>query len=358
MASNSFSYNEDGPPDPYNSPNDSSGKNKSDDLNHSFSSLQNFALSASHRLDAIVYLSKRVAQLKDDPRALSVINHSITHEPDPRVIQHAILIVAQLKSRSAVRALIALATNIHSEEIDMKVAVFEGPEAQLFKDTDAGVRLRVDAIRALGQIHDNRAINPLMGVLNDRDENYRVRLAAADVLGKLGCQQAVSPLLNIALDDQERSIYLKESAIQALGVLGDFRALAPLIDMLESKRGFRDKFQFLKEKVLEAIGRIGNSSNQATPKAVKSLLLALEDDAPSIRLAAVEALGWMGERVARDAIDPLTKRVFDTDDIVAEAAIEALHGVGGQAALSALLKLENLPRQLRELIFSLLVDNA
>jgi HEAT repeat protein len=358
MASNPFSYNENGPPDFSSSSHERASQGNPDDLSYAFSSLQNFALSASHRLDAIVFLSKRIVMLKDDPRALAIINNTLNHDPDPRIIQHALLIVAQLKARSAVRALIAIATSIPSEETDVKVAVFEGPDADIFKDSDAGIRLRVDAIRALGQIHDERAIGPLMTVLNDRDVNYRVRLAAADVLGKLGSHQAVNPLLTIALDDQERSIYLKESAIQALGVLGDFRALAPLIDMLESKRGFRDKFQFLKEKVLEAIGRIGNNNNQATPKAVQSLLMALEDEAPSIRLAAVEALGWMGERVARDAIEPLTKRVFDTDDIVAEAAIEALHCVGGQPALSALLKLENLPRHLRETVFSLLVDSA
>ncbi|MEB3245305.1 MAG: HEAT repeat domain-containing protein [Vampirovibrionales bacterium] len=305
------------------------------------------------RWQAVMALSKGIEQFRTDPRTLVMLCEAMTHETDCRIMQQCVLLIAQLKPLSAVRQLILIAM---ADDDGEALAVYKPPHGPVIKSGDDGMRLRVAAIRALALIKDERAIEPLMAILNNREDNYRVRLAAADALGKLGNQQAVAPLLEIVNDDRERSAYLKESAIQALGVLGDLRAMTPLIDMLESKRGFRDKFQFLVEKVVEAIGRIGNHADQDIPEAVRSLLKALDDDAPSIRLAAVESLGWMGQRVSRDALEALQARVFDTNDEVALAAVDAVTEVGGLHALQELLEHENLPNQLREAVLQAIMN--
>jgi len=220
------------------------------------------------------------------------------------------------------------------------VAIFDKAPSD-FANSDESMRLRCAAAQALGKIRDERAIIPLMSLLNDRDMNYRLRLAAAEALGKIGHDHAVNPLIDILNDEREKSIYLKESAVKALGMLGDIRAIEPLIDVLESKRGIRDKFNFLKEQVIEAIARIGSPNRKATD----SLLYALKDSAPSIRLAAVEALAEIGED---DCIPMLAQMVKDTEDDVAIAAIAAIYHLGGETAIRDLLKQENLPQFLRD----------
>jgi HEAT repeat protein len=275
------------------------------------------------------------------PMGFACLLSVLQDEMDARVISHTVSVLARLKAYSAVMSLIDVA-------MGNNIALFE-TQAGTYRFSEEAVRLRCTAVRALGRMGDDRAIIPLMSLLNDRSENYRLRLDAAESLGKLGDQHAVKPLLDIVSDDREKSLYLKESAVKALGMLGDIRAIEPLIDILESKKGFRDKFQFLKEQIIEAIGRIGGGSRKAT----RSLLSALRDDAPSIRLAAVEALGLMGDG---DTLEALETMVFDADEDVAMASVAAVHRVGGKKALRRLLGQDGLPAVIRDEIVSYLED--
>lgn len=258
----------------------------------------------------------------------------VRQEREVRVIIQAMSVLSRIKAEDAVPVLIdaLLGTHIH---------IYEQNPLPQFTQSDESTRLRCSAAQSLGKIGDSRAIIPLMSVLNNRDENYRLRLAVAESLGRLGDDYAVKPLIDILADEREKSVYLKESAVKALGMLGDIRAIEPLIDILESKRGIRDKFNFLKEQIIEAVGRIG----QPHRKASDSLLNALKDEAPSIRLAAVEALGQIGDE---DCLEPLRQCVLDENDEVAKAAVYSLYKLAGESAIRELLAQENLPRFLRE----------
>ncbi len=258
----------------------------------------------------------------------------VRQESEVRIIIQAMSVLSRIKAEDAVPVLIDALLGTH-------IQIYDETGTPNFAKTDESMRLRCSAAQALGKIGDNRAIIPLMSVLNNREENYRLRLAVAESLGRLGDEYAVNPLIDILSDEREKSVYLKESAVKALGMLGDIRAIEPLIDVLESKRGIRDKFNFLKEQIIEAVGRIG----QPHRKANHSLLNALKDDAPSIRLAAVEALGQIGDE---DCIEPLKQCVLDENDEVAKAAVYALYKLAGEAAIRDLLSQENLPRFLRE----------
>ena len=265
---------------------------------------------------------------------LTCLLDCVRQERDCRLIAHAISVLGRLQSEDAVPVLL-------DALLAMRIDVYETPRINNFVQSDDSLRIRCAAVQALGKIRDNRAIIPMMSILNNRDENYRLRLAVAESLGKLGDDFAVSPLIAILADEREKSVYLKESVAKALGMLGDIRAIEPLIDILESKRGIRDKFNFLKEQVIEAIGRIGRPNRKATD----SLLVTLQDEAPSIRLAAVEALAAIGDE---DCLNALKGRVFDEDDEVAKAAAYAVYHLGGREAIDELLTRENLPRFLRE----------
>ena len=118
------------------------------------------------------------------------------------------------------------------------------------KDTDKYVRKA--AAYALGEIKDPRAVEPLIAALRDSD----VREAAAEALDRLGwkpgkdesagwywmakCEwekcvalgaSAVAPLI-AALKDTDK--YVRKAAAEALGQIGEVRAIEPLITSLRS----------------------------------------------------------------------------------------------------------------------------
>jgi HEAT repeat protein len=285
------------------------------------------------RLHAISQLGDMLA-FESHPAGIECLESCIRHERNSRIVAHAASVLGRIQSADSVPVLIDVLLATH-------IDLFEQPEPLDFTKGDESMRLRCAAAVALGKIGDGRAIIPLMSILNNRDENYRLRLASAESLGRLGDEYAVKPLIDVLADEQEKSVYLKESAAKALGMLGDIRAIEPLIDVLESKRGIRDKFNFLKEQIIEAVARIGRPSRKATD----SLLAALADEAPSIRLAAVDALSAIGDA---ECLEALKGRIDDEDDDVAKAAAYAVFQLGGEEAIRDLLRRENLPRFLRD----------
>lgn len=284
------------------------------------------------RLQAVSLLGELLGREADEI-GLTCLIDCLYRERDERLVNRVIGTLALLKAEAAVPALVDILLATH-------VALYETPDPPDFITTDNSTRLRCNAARTLGVIGDERAIVSLMSVLNDRRENYRLRLAAAESLGRVGDEYVVTPLLDILSDEREKSMYLKESVARALGMLGDIRAVEPLIDMLESKQGIRDKFNFLKERIIEAIAQIGRPCRKIT----HGLLSALGDEASSIRLAAVEALGELGDV---SCLENLQACVFDEDDDVAKAAICAVYSLGGEKAVRDLLQRENLPQFLR-----------
>jgi len=299
------------------------------------------------RLRAVSALGDKLSGDSAVPAAQSLqgmqcLMSRLRHEKSVSVLVHVISVLSRVKAQASVGLLmdVLLAT-----QTDIFENPPEGEKPSEFRESDEAVRLRSAAAQALGRLGDDRAIVPLMSILNDKSVNYRLRLAAAESLGKLGDEHAMMPLLEIIRDEREKSLYLKESAVKALGMLGDIRAIEPLIDVLESKRGIKDKFNFLKEQIIEAIGRIGQPSRKATD----TLIAALTDPASSIRLAAVEALGELGDQAC---LAELKMCVFDKDDDVAKAAIYAVYRLCGESGVRQLLTMDNLPQFLREEIES------
>ena len=289
------------------------------------------------RLRAVSAMGDRLSEQTGTPdyeQGVQCIMRCVQTSHSVAVMVHCISVLSRIKAEGAVGLLMDVL-------LGLNVDAFEKPEEKDFADSDEAIRLRCAAAQALGRLGDDRAITPLMSLLNDKDINYRLRLAAAESMGKLGDDHAVTPLLEIVRDEREKSVYLKESAVKALGMLGDIRAIEPLIDVLESKRGVKDKFNFLKEQIIEAIGRIGQPSRKTTD----TLMASLTDPAPSIRLAAVEALGELGDKAC---LSEMKMCVFDKDDDVAKAAIYAVYRLSGEAGVRELLGMDNLPQFLRE----------
>lgn len=96
------------------------------------------------------------------------------------------------------------------------------------KDEDSGVR--ISAIYKLGELNDNRAVEPLIAALRDRDSG--VRMAAASVLGQLKDNRAVEPLIN-AIKDADSGV--RKNAISSLGEFKDNRAIEPLMTAVKDE---------------------------------------------------------------------------------------------------------------------------
>lgn len=230
----------------------------------------------------------------------------------------------------------------HPKNLDDLIDFILDCDLKDFNDTGEYINLKVLCIKAISNYKDIKAVTPLLYCLNNKNENYKFRLAAAEALGKIGDKNAVESLIDVVSDENEKSVYVRESAALALGMIGDSRALDAFVGILEAKKTFLDKFTFLKERVIEALNKIDFSSNK---RAVAALKEALNDESPQVRINAVESL--MNSNVD-EAFDLIWKMLYDTDDEVKKNAVIALYNLEGKDALIRIISDETLDVSCKE----------
>ena len=158
------------------------------------------------------------------------------------------------------------------------------------EDAKNSDHVRQVAAKALREIGDERAVDPLIKAL--KDGNWAIRLFAARALGKIGGKRTAEPLIR-ALKDRNR--FVRRTAAEALGQIGDERAVDPLIKAL------KDGNQEIREIAAEALGQIGDE------RAVDPLIEALKDGDWDVRRAATEALGKTGNERATEPLIEVRK---------------------------------------------------
>ncbi len=192
--------------------------------------------------------------------------------------------------------------------------------------------LKVLAIKTISSYKNKSAVPALLFCLNDKNSNYKIRLAAAEALGKIGDKNAYESLINVVCDEKEKSTYVKESAVAALGMLGDNRALDVFDSILNTKQMFMDKFLFLKEKIIEAMSKFDVVKDK---KALDILKKTLSDVSPKIRISAIEALMNLDSDESYDLIYDCLK--FDSDIEVKKNALVALYNLSDRKILDEVL---------------------
>lgn len=195
-------------------------------------------------------------------------------------------------------------------------------------DTDDFINVRVMCTKAIANLKDTSAVTPLLYCLNNKDENYKIRLACADALGRIGDRYAVTPLIEVAKDDEEKSVYVRETAVSALAMLGDIRAVEPLVGILEAQKGIWNKFTFLKERIIEALGKMRVDNDERVFNALKNSLV---DDSPQVRINAIEAIMESENPQAVETIR--TCLMDDEDEEVKKNAMIALYNLIGREIL-------------------------
>ena len=152
---------------------------------------------------------------------------------------------------------------------------------------DKKSNLKVLAIKTISNFKDTKAVPALMYCLNNKDSNYKIKLASAEALGKIGDKNAFESLKGVVYDENEKSVYVKESAVTALGMLGDDRALDVFDSIINTKQMFLEKFSYLKEKIIEAMCKFDISRDK---KALEILKNSLLDNSANVRISAIEAI--------------------------------------------------------------------
>jgi len=160
----------------------------------------------------------------------------------------------------------------------------------------------------VGRFQTQSSVEELIKTLGEQEE-AQVRRTAASLLGKVGGVQAVDVLV-AALDDADEQVCA--AAVASLGRIGDRRSVSPLCAMLKSECNLR-------QHAAEALGEIGD------PRAVGALIGALGDARYVVRIAAIRALGRIGDR---RAIEPLVTVLGDCDSSIRRIAAAALIRIG------------------------------
>ena len=278
-------------------------------------------LNEQNNISQTVQAIDALAKEYGDEELVNIYNYFLITCTNPDILAEVIRFGDKIRSRKSLPVLIDVLLG--------KITIAENIPKDNF------INVRVMAAKAIANIKDTSPVNALLYCLNNKNENYKVRFACADALGKIGDKYAVAPLIDVVKDEDEKSVYLRESAASALGMLGDARAIDSLVGILETKNGLVDKFTFLKERVLEALGKLSATDNSRVFKALKKSLM---DDSPQIRINAIEALMDSDKDEAYDLIKNCLK---DADDEVKRNALIALYNMKGRTILDEVLANQN-----------------
>ena len=254
-----------------------------------------------------------------------VYNYILTNVKDIEILQGVIKLADVHKAKSTLSILLDI--------LLLKRSIVE--------DSEELINLRVLCAKSISNYKDTSTLGALLFCLNNKNENYKVRLACADALGRIGDRYAVAPLIHVVEDEEEKSVYVKESATFALGLLGDTSAIDPLIAIMEAKQGLWDKFSFLKEKIIEALGKL-NINNRKVLYVFKNSLM---DSSPMVRINTIEAL--MNSDF-EEAPDLIRTTLHDEDEEVQRNALIAMYNIIGRDILDEVISLPGYSGFLKE----------
>ena len=105
---------------------------------------------------------------------------------------------------------------------------------QVLQDTNEYKSIRATAAAGLGTLLDERVSAPLLAALDD--ENAEVRLQAATALGPLKAANTVDKLIEL-IENPLEDPSVQAACVTALGLIGDKRAEAVLLNVLKTETG-------------------------------------------------------------------------------------------------------------------------
>jgi HEAT repeat protein len=192
------------------------------------------------------------------------------------------------------------------------------PLLQVLNDKKQLSEVRAKAAGALGNIGKDTAVESLIKALEDQDPEVRAK--AAEALGNTGKGTVVKPLIK-ALNDQDSTVI--GNAVTALGVMDNIATITPLIEVL--KKGDID----VRLRTIRSLGVIGGD------RVIQPLIQSLKDHHYAIRFESAKLLGTIG---SNRAFESLIQSLNDSNVIVGFQAAKALVAIDRNRAIEPLIQ--------------------
>jgi HEAT repeat protein len=187
---------------------------------------------------------------------------------------------------------------------------------------------RESAAWMLGELSDNRCIEPLIDALGDQEKS--VRQYAVKSLGIIGDSRAVEPLIKTLTNINEDS-FIRGEAAEALGKIGDGRALDSVMGVA-AKGPLNNAEMGLESTTLKVIPLVGKDE-------VDKLIKYMDDPNVRLRRFAARALGIIGDK---RAVEPLIEIAINTKlPFTRGYAVHALGEIGDARAVDPLINIFN-----------------
>ncbi len=161
-------------------------------------------------------------------------------------------------------------------------------------------KIRLAAVEKLSNSRDEKTVRLLMEVADTHGEYWPVKIKAIQLLGETGDPKAIEVLLPIFNDSflNSECPSIKSYTAAALGHFkDDTRVVNALIN------GVDDRELLTREASIQALGKIGNS------KAVPHLIRLLNDQHVTVRLSSIKAL----EEIGNPQAIPYLQRIVEND---------------------------------------------
>ncbi len=245
--------------------------------------------------------------------------------------------------QATIAALSAYGNGIVDDLVPM-VQVSEVPLDALIQEAlhQNNKRLKLRAVRALGELKHAAAIRPLRTLMNSSDRVLQettqdalsriglaawARYGAVVTLGNVGHCRAVPALIRALKDHAE---YVRLEAARALAKIPDPASIAPLIEVLAG-----DEDGSVRREAAVALRAVGGQS----PVVAHAFRQALSDPSWEVRAEAARALGRVDDEAS---VEPLLAALEDRSYTVQTSAQHALANLGN-LALPALLRIAGGP---------------
>ena len=168
------------------------------------------------------------------------------------------------------------------------------------------------ALRGLAALKDRAVVPIALAIVHRSDADVRLKVSAIRALGQLAAGEAAAPLLELSTSEKA-PINLRLEAITALGGIGELSSFGALLDLLTHPE------PAIRAGAITAAARIDQDG-------FLTLLSTLPADRHwSVRIALARTLATLPADRVRGAVETLAA---DTDDRVKGPALEALAAVG------------------------------
>jgi HEAT repeat protein len=260
----------------------------------------------------------------------------------------ALFSLSTLANKDAARALAQFAADEQAAPrarlVAMKLLSESLPEAALpillrIAEADQNPQIRVDAIESLSRGSAGRARRTLEEALLDTTLPIATRSGAARGLGHIGHPDSIEVLARASLDQTLSSG--RRWVASALGWIGG----AAATDVLEKVAEDASIDSLSRSFIAEALGRCGTT---AAVEVLGRMAVGVQL-APGVRVAAVRALGRTGDRHAIEPLLQIAESAADNAPWMRVAALQALQQIPDGVSAAKILSLGKEKRNSNEI---------